>query len=41
MGLTIAHARLVAAMTEKAPLLLLDEVAAHFDPQRREALFLS
>lgn len=39
MGLTIAHARLVAAMTEKAPLLLLDEVAAHFDPQRREALF--
>lgn len=39
MGLTIAHARLVAAMTERAPLLLLDEVAAHFDPQRREALF--
>ena len=39
IGLTIAHARLVAAMTEKTPILLLDEVAAHFDPQRREALF--
>ncbi|QGM96045.1 DNA replication/repair protein RecF [Methylocystis parvus] len=39
MGLTLAHARLVAKMTVKAPLLLLDEVAAHFDPKRREALF--
>jgi DNA replication and repair protein RecF len=39
MGLTLAHARLVGEMTGKAPLLLLDEVAAHFDPIRREALF--
>ncbi len=39
MGLTLAHARLVTAMTRKAPLLLLDEVAAHFDVKRREALF--
>lgn len=39
MGLTLAHARLVAAMTGQAPLALLDEVAAHFDPNRREALF--
>lgn len=39
MGLTLAHARLVGEMTGKAPLLLLDEVAAHFDPKRREALF--
>jgi DNA replication and repair protein RecF len=39
MGLTLAHARLVSEMTGKAPLLLLDEVAAHFDPRRREALF--
>jgi DNA replication and repair protein RecF len=39
MGLTLAHARLVGDMTGKAPLLLLDEVAAHFDPRRREALF--
>ncbi|MBM3550632.1 MAG: DNA replication/repair protein RecF [Alphaproteobacteria bacterium] len=39
MGLTLAHARLVAAMTGQAPILLLDEVAAHFDVNRREALF--
>ncbi|MEF3366839.1 DNA replication/repair protein RecF [Methylocystis sp. 9N] len=39
MGLTLAHARLVAAMTGLAPLVLLDEVAAHFDAKRREALF--
>lgn len=39
MGLTLAHARLVGAMTGKPPLLLLDEVAAHFDPKRRGALF--
>ena len=39
MGLTLAHARLVGEMSGKAPLLLLDEVAAHFDPKRREALF--
>lgn len=38
-GLTLAHARLVAAMSGAAPLLLLDEIAAHFDARRREALF--
>jgi DNA replication and repair protein RecF len=38
-GLVLAHARLVAATTGMAPLLLLDEIAAHFDPIRREALF--
>jgi DNA replication and repair protein RecF len=39
MGLTLAHAKLVSAMTGQAPLLLLDEVAAHFDTKRREALY--
>ena len=39
MGLTLAHARLVASMTGQAPLVLLDEVAAHFDVKRREALY--
>lgn len=38
-GLVLAHARLVAAMSGISPLLLLDEVAAHFDPKRRDALF--
>lgn len=39
IGLVLAHARLVAAMTGQAPLVLLDEVAAHLDPRRRRALF--
>lgn len=39
MGLTLAHAKLVDAMTGQAPILLLDEVAAHFDVKRREALY--
>jgi DNA replication and repair protein RecF len=39
MGLTLAHAKLIGAMTGQAPLVLLDEVAAHFDVKRREALF--
>ena len=39
VGLVLAHARLVAAMSGMAPLALLDEVAAHFDPRRRAALF--
>ncbi len=39
VGLVLAHARLVAEMTEIAPLILLDEVAAHLDPRRRAALF--
>ncbi len=38
-GLTLAHAGLVAAMSSIAPVMLLDEIAAHFDPIRRAALF--
>jgi DNA replication and repair protein RecF len=39
LGLILAHADLVAERTGRAPLLLLDEVAAHLDPARRAALF--
>jgi DNA replication and repair protein RecF len=39
VGLVLAHARLVGAMSGIAPLALLDEVAAHFDPRRRMALY--
>ncbi|MDO9416886.1 DNA replication/repair protein RecF [Pararhizobium sp.] len=39
VGLVLAHARLVADMTGHAPILLLDEIAAHLDPGRRAALF--
>ncbi|MEN9896330.1 MAG: replication/repair protein RecF, partial [Pseudomonadota bacterium] len=39
IGLVLAHARLVANMTNHAPLLLLDEIAAHLDEGRRAALF--
>jgi len=39
IGLVLAHARLVANMTDHAPLLLLDEIAAHLDEGRRAALF--
>lgn len=39
IGLVLAHARLVAEMTGHAPLLLLDEIAAHLDEGRRAALF--
>ena len=39
VGLVLAHARLVAAMTGMAPIVLLDEIAAHFDPRRRAALY--
>jgi DNA replication and repair protein RecF len=39
IGLVLAHAELVAAMTGFAPLLLLDEVVAHLDPGRRAALY--
>jgi DNA replication and repair protein RecF len=38
IGLVLAHARLIAEMTGFAPTLLLDEVVAHLDPSRREAL---
>ena len=40
MGLVLAHAGLIAERAEHAaPILLLDEIAAHFDDQRRAALF--
>ncbi|WP_298965970.1 DNA replication/repair protein RecF [uncultured Methylobacterium sp.] len=39
IGLVLAHARLVAGMSGIAPLILLDEVAAHLDPRRRAGLF--
>ncbi|MGB9368021.1 MAG: DNA replication/repair protein RecF [Xanthobacteraceae bacterium] len=39
IGLVLAHAGLVAEMTQHAPLLLLDEVVAHLDPTRRAALY--
>jgi DNA replication and repair protein RecF len=38
IGIVLAHAKLIAEMTAHAPILLLDEVAAHLDPARREAL---
>lgn len=40
MGLVLAHASLIAERRDGAPpILLLDEIAAHFDQQRRTALF--
>jgi DNA replication and repair protein RecF len=39
IGLVLAHAALVGDMTGTAPLILLDEVVAHLDPDRRAALF--
>ncbi len=39
LGLVLAHAELVAERIARAPILLLDEVAAHLDPGRRAALF--
>ncbi|MCY7271636.1 MAG: DNA replication and repair protein RecF, partial [Sphingomonas bacterium] len=39
LGLVLAHADLVATRRGQPPILLLDEVAAHLDPRRREALF--
>ncbi len=39
IGLVLAHARLVAAMSGLSPLVLLDEIAAHLDPRRRAALY--
>ncbi len=39
IGLILAHARLTADMTGFAPILLLDEIAAHLDEGRRAALF--
>ncbi|UUL82320.1 DNA replication/repair protein RecF [Sphingomonas qomolangmaensis] len=39
LGIVLGHGDLVAARTGRAPVLLLDEVAAHLDPLRRAALF--
>jgi DNA replication and repair protein RecF len=39
LGLVLAHADMVADKRGQAPILLLDEVAAHLDPKRRDALF--
>ncbi|PZQ60469.1 MAG: DNA replication/repair protein RecF [Sphingomonas taxi] len=39
LGIVLAHAELVARLAGRAPVLLLDEVAAHLDPVRRAALF--
>jgi DNA replication and repair protein RecF len=39
IGLVLAHAELLTAMTGFAPILLLDEVVAHLDPGRRAALY--
>lgn len=39
IGLVLAHAGLLAEMTGFAPVLLLDEVVAHLDPGRRNALY--
>jgi DNA replication and repair protein RecF len=39
IGLILAHAELVSEMSGMKPILLLDEVAAHLDPDRRAALF--
>lgn len=39
LALILAHADLVAEKVGRRPILLLDEVAAHLDPDRRAALF--
>jgi DNA replication and repair protein RecF len=39
IGLVLAHAGLLTEMTGFAPVLLLDEVVAHLDPDRRAALY--
>ncbi|HTR11683.1 MAG TPA: DNA replication/repair protein RecF [Roseiarcus sp.] len=39
VGLALAHARLVSEVSGIAPIALFDEIAAHFDPRRRAALF--
>ena len=38
-GMILAQARLTANLTGFAPVLLLDEIAAHFDEKRRRSLF--
>lgn len=39
LGLVLAHARLTAELSGAAPIMLLDEISAHFDAGRRAALF--
>ncbi|HEX5778266.1 MAG TPA: DNA replication and repair protein RecF, partial [Xanthobacteraceae bacterium] len=39
VGVVLSHARLVAAMHGAAPIVLLDDVAAFLDAERRAALF--
>jgi DNA replication and repair protein RecF len=39
IGIVLGHAQLVRGMTGWAPILLLDEIAAHLDEGRRAALF--
>jgi DNA replication and repair protein RecF len=39
VSIALAHARLVALSRGRGPLLLLDEIAAHLDSERRAALF--
>jgi DNA replication and repair protein RecF len=39
IGLVLSHARLTGELSGMAPILLLDEIAAHLDPGRRAALF--
>jgi len=39
VGLVLAHAALTRTVSGIAPIMLLDEIAAHLDPARRAALF--
>jgi DNA replication and repair protein RecF len=39
IGLVLAHAGLTRTVSGMAPIMLLDEIAAHLDPLRRAALF--
>jgi len=39
VGIVLSHARLCGDLSGSAPILLLDEIAAHLDPGRRQALF--
>ena len=39
VGLVLAHAELVRTVSGVAPLILLDEIAAHLDAERRAAMF--
>lgn len=39
LGIVLSHARLTGELSGNAPVLLLDEIAAHLDAERRAALF--